>query len=160
MAERERLICAASDLAEQGRGVRFELESLGQPLAAFVVRFDGQPRAFLNQCGHVPVEVGPVSTNSTSALPRESDGCKARCAGKGYPLPSGATTQTRFLVATRRGGSIRAHPFVAGRLLCSHSGASRFAGCIPNRPRRRCGISANRPWTGRKANSSTTRGYT
>ena len=121
MAERERLICAASDLAELGKGVRFEMNRSGELQPAFVVRFDGKVQAFLNQCGHMPVEVGPVSTNFTSALPRESDGCKARCAGKGYPLPSGATTQTRFLVATRRGGSIRAHPFVAGRLLCSHS---------------------------------------
>ncbi len=72
-----------------------------------------------------------------SALPRESDGCKARRAGKGLPLPSGATPQTRFLAATRRGGPIRAHPFVAVRLLCPHSGAACFAGCIPNRSRRR-----------------------
>ena len=57
MAERERLICAASDLAEQGRGVRFELTRFGKPQPAFVVRYDGQPRAFLNQCGHMPVEL-------------------------------------------------------------------------------------------------------
>jgi len=57
MAERERLICAASDLAEKGRGVRFDLDRFGKPQPAFVVRFDGQPRAFLNQCGHVPVEL-------------------------------------------------------------------------------------------------------
>jgi nitrite reductase/ring-hydroxylating ferredoxin subunit len=57
MAERERLICAASDLAEQGKGVRFELERHGQPQAAFVIRFDNLPRAFLNRCGHVPVEL-------------------------------------------------------------------------------------------------------
>ena len=57
MARRERLICAADELAEQGRGVRFALARLGKPQPAFVVRFDGRPRAFLNQCGHVPVEL-------------------------------------------------------------------------------------------------------
>jgi hypothetical protein len=48
---------------------------------------------------------GPVNTNVTPALTRESDGCKARRAGKGHPLPSGATPQTRFLTATRRDGA-------------------------------------------------------
>lgn len=57
MAQRERLICAAGELAEQGKGVRFALSRADKPQAAFVVRFDGQPRAFLNQCGHVPVEL-------------------------------------------------------------------------------------------------------
>jgi nitrite reductase/ring-hydroxylating ferredoxin subunit len=56
MAARERLICAASELAEQGRGVRFEVEPRAAP-PAFVVRFVAEPRAFLNQCGHVPVEL-------------------------------------------------------------------------------------------------------
>lgn len=57
MAERERLICAADELVELGKGVRFEMERYGQPQPAFVVRFQGQPRGFLNQCGHVPVEL-------------------------------------------------------------------------------------------------------
>lgn len=57
MARRERLICSADDLVEQGRGVRFELDHAGRPQAAFVVRFQGRPHAFLNQCGHVPVEL-------------------------------------------------------------------------------------------------------
>ena len=57
MAERERLICASCDISEQGRGVRFELIRADKPQPAFVVRFDGRPRAFLNQCGHVPVEL-------------------------------------------------------------------------------------------------------
>jgi hypothetical protein len=60
--------------------------------------------------------LGRVNVNFASALPRESDGCKARYVGKSHPLPSGATPQTRFLAATRRDGPIRAHPFVANRL--------------------------------------------
>lgn len=57
MAGSERLICGAHELLELGRGVRFEVERFGKPQAAFVVRYDGRPRAFLNQCGHVPVEL-------------------------------------------------------------------------------------------------------
>jgi nitrite reductase/ring-hydroxylating ferredoxin subunit len=57
VARRERVICASADLAEQGRGVRFELEWRGATRPAFVVRFKGAPHAFLNQCGHVPVEL-------------------------------------------------------------------------------------------------------
>ena len=57
MADGERLICSGETLAEGGRGVRFELTRFGKVQPAFVVRYDGQPRAFLNQCGHVPVEL-------------------------------------------------------------------------------------------------------
>lgn len=102
MARRERLICAASDLAEQGRGVRFKLESQGQSLAAFVVRFDGQPRGFLNQCGHVPVELDwqegeffddsrlylICSTHGALYHPASGACVGGRCAGRGLiPLP-------------------------------------------------------------------------
>jgi nitrite reductase/ring-hydroxylating ferredoxin subunit len=57
VAGRERLICAATELLEQGRGVRFEVERHGEREPAFAVRFEGRPRAFLNRCGHVPVEL-------------------------------------------------------------------------------------------------------
>lgn len=43
------------------------------------------------------------------------------------------------------GGPSRAHPVVASRLLCRHSGPSRFVACIPNRPRRRSAINLSRP---------------
>ncbi|OGU21290.1 MAG: (2Fe-2S)-binding protein [Hydrogenophilales bacterium RIFOXYD1_FULL_62_11] len=102
MAERERLICAASDLAEQGKGVRFELERHGQPQPAFVIRFDTLPRAFLNQCGHVPVELdwqeGEFFDDSRHYLICATHGALyhpatgacvgGRCAGRGLiPLP-------------------------------------------------------------------------
>ncbi len=97
MAGRERLICASGDLAEQGRGVRFELVRCGKREAAFVVRFDGFPRAFLNQCGHVPIELdwqeGEFFDNSRlylicathGALYHPSSGhcVGGRCAGRG-----------------------------------------------------------------------------
>ena len=57
MADNQRLICAAADLQERGRGVRFDLPEMGERVTGFVVRFDGQPRAFVNRCAHVPVEL-------------------------------------------------------------------------------------------------------
>jgi nitrite reductase/ring-hydroxylating ferredoxin subunit len=57
MAENSRLICASSDLEEAGPGVRFEVHRGGQTLPAFVVRWRGEAHAYLNRCGHVPVEL-------------------------------------------------------------------------------------------------------
>ena len=57
MAERERLICASTALAECGTGVRFVVPRDGDALPAFVVRFDGVARAYVNQCAHVGVEL-------------------------------------------------------------------------------------------------------
>ena len=57
MAAAARLICAASDLAEAGKGVRFEITVQGRPAPAFAVRWQGRVHAFLNRCGHVPVEL-------------------------------------------------------------------------------------------------------
>lgn len=57
MAARQRLICASDALVEGGDGVRFELATPSGPAAAFVVRYGGQPRAFLNRCAHVAVEL-------------------------------------------------------------------------------------------------------
>ena len=102
MAERERLICATSDLPEQGKGVRFVLNRWGQPHPAFVGRFDGQPRAFLNQCGHVPVELDwqegeffddsrlylICATHGALYHPASGQCVGGRCAGRGLiPVP-------------------------------------------------------------------------
>jgi nitrite reductase/ring-hydroxylating ferredoxin subunit len=57
MATGERLICATGAVLEQGSGVRFEVDYCGQKQAAFVVRYGGAPRAYLNQCAHVAVEL-------------------------------------------------------------------------------------------------------
>jgi nitrite reductase/ring-hydroxylating ferredoxin subunit len=97
MAEYERLICAASDLTEQGRGVRFELSRYGKAQPAFVVRFEGRPHAFLNQCGHVPVELDwqegeffddsrlylICSTHGALYHPASGQCVGGRCAGRG-----------------------------------------------------------------------------
>jgi len=57
MAETERLICPSEALAEGADGVRFEVEHHGNREPAFAIRWQGQARAFLNRCGHVPVEL-------------------------------------------------------------------------------------------------------
>lgn len=50
-------VCRGEALLEQGDGVRFELDHPQGRLPAFVLRIDGQPRAWLNRCAHVPVEL-------------------------------------------------------------------------------------------------------
>lgn len=50
-------LCEAAGLAERGDGVRFEIDRAGGSVPAFVLRIDGEPKAWLNQCAHVPVEL-------------------------------------------------------------------------------------------------------
>ncbi|HEX6733837.1 MAG TPA: Rieske 2Fe-2S domain-containing protein [Azonexus sp.] len=57
MAEDLRLICPAAEVAEAGRGVRFTVSAHGRECPAFVVRFRGIARGYLNECGHVPAEL-------------------------------------------------------------------------------------------------------
>jgi nitrite reductase/ring-hydroxylating ferredoxin subunit len=57
VATGERLICASGDLADGGRGVRFEVEYHGRLAPAFAVRYRGQVYAYLNRCAHVPTEL-------------------------------------------------------------------------------------------------------
>ena len=102
MARRERLICASDALEEKGRGVRFELERHGTKRSAFVVRFDGTPHGFLNQCGHVPVELDwqegeffddsrlylICATHGALYHPGSGACVGGRCAGRGLiPVP-------------------------------------------------------------------------
>ena len=57
MAAGERLICASADLADSGKGVRFDVEYFGERAPAFVLRFEGRVHAYLNRCGHMPMEL-------------------------------------------------------------------------------------------------------
>lgn len=50
-------ICASTQVEEGGTGFRFELDWHGAPTAAFVIRHRGHAHAYLNRCGHVPVEL-------------------------------------------------------------------------------------------------------
>jgi len=53
----ERLICASADLVDGGRGVRFEIDNLATKEPAFAVRYNGRVYGYINQCGHVPIEL-------------------------------------------------------------------------------------------------------
>jgi nitrite reductase/ring-hydroxylating ferredoxin subunit len=63
MAERERLmsdeilICAAADVPEGGRGVRFPVNAGADEATGFVVRYGGKAFGYLNRCAHIPVEL-------------------------------------------------------------------------------------------------------
>ena len=57
MAQAERLICASGELADSGRGVRFQVEYFGETAPAFAVRKDGRVHAYLNRCAHVAMEL-------------------------------------------------------------------------------------------------------
>ncbi len=57
MAQVERVVCASAALEEGGQGVRFEVMLGGKSTPAFVVRYGGLPRAFINQCAHLPREL-------------------------------------------------------------------------------------------------------
>jgi nitrite reductase/ring-hydroxylating ferredoxin subunit len=102
MARRERMICGSAELGEQGRGVRFQVARDGKHEPAFVVRFEGLPRAFLNRCGHVPVELDwqegeffddsrlylICATHGALYHPASGECVGGRCAGRGLiPLP-------------------------------------------------------------------------
>ncbi len=57
MADQARVICASGDLADAGKGVRFEVPVGRQLAAAFVVRHEGTVHAYLNRCAHVALEL-------------------------------------------------------------------------------------------------------
>ncbi len=97
-----RIICASGVLQEGGKGVRFEVDWHGRPVPAFAIRFRGEPRAFLNQCGHVPVELDwqegeffdgdgvylICATHGALYSPKDGRCVSGRCGGKGLtPLP-------------------------------------------------------------------------
>lgn len=50
-------VCTSDALTEGGHGVRFPVQAFGAVATAFVVRHHGQPRAYLNRCAHVPIEL-------------------------------------------------------------------------------------------------------
>ena len=57
MADEQRLICASAALENSGKAVRFEVEYFGAKTPAFVVRFEQGVHAYLNRCGHMPMEL-------------------------------------------------------------------------------------------------------
>ncbi len=53
----ERLICTSAELVDGGRGARFEVAWQGRREPAFAVHHQGRPYAYLNRCGHLPLEL-------------------------------------------------------------------------------------------------------
>ena len=50
-------ICDSESLDEGGKGIRFPVTVDGDDLTAFVVRYGQEPRAYLNRCAHLPMEL-------------------------------------------------------------------------------------------------------
>ena len=57
MAREPRLICASGDLADGGRGVRFDWPPAGGDGKGFAVRHAGTVRAYVNRCPHQGTEL-------------------------------------------------------------------------------------------------------
>ncbi len=53
-------LCASEALADSGVAVPFDVVYLGEGCRAFAVRFQGQVQAYVNRCGHVPMEMDYV----------------------------------------------------------------------------------------------------
>jgi nitrite reductase/ring-hydroxylating ferredoxin subunit len=51
------VICSGAVLENGGTGVRFEVRRQGKALPAFVVRFHGVVRAYVNECKHQSTEL-------------------------------------------------------------------------------------------------------
>jgi nitrite reductase/ring-hydroxylating ferredoxin subunit len=50
-------LCNAAELVDGGLAIPFDVVYAGQTCRAFAVRFEGQPRAYLNRCSHVAMEL-------------------------------------------------------------------------------------------------------
>jgi nitrite reductase/ring-hydroxylating ferredoxin subunit len=50
-------LCDATDLAEGGLAVAFDVVYAGQSCRAFAIRFEGVAHAYLNRCSHLPMEM-------------------------------------------------------------------------------------------------------
>lgn len=110
----EQFICRSEELVDGGKGIRFKVSQRGtapQPLAtiaaaatttrveadAFLVRFRGKPYAYLNRCGHIPIELDwqageffdfsgqhlICATHGALYGPESGRCLSGRCAGKG-----------------------------------------------------------------------------
>jgi nitrite reductase/ring-hydroxylating ferredoxin subunit len=50
-------LCAAAAIEERGRAWVWDVLEYGRPARAFALRFDGELRAYMNRCVHVPAEM-------------------------------------------------------------------------------------------------------
>lgn len=71
-------VCASAELVDGGDGVRFDVDFQNEICNAFVVRFDGQVKGFLNRCPHVDAELDWMPGKFF-----DSEGCWLVCASHG-----------------------------------------------------------------------------
>jgi nitrite reductase/ring-hydroxylating ferredoxin subunit len=57
VARGERLICAAGELPDGGKGVRFRLRPGDEYEDAFAIRWCGKPFAYVNRCPHAGTQL-------------------------------------------------------------------------------------------------------
>lgn len=50
-------LCAGAALEEKGRAWVWDVLQYGRPARAFALRFEGEVRAYMNRCVHVPTEM-------------------------------------------------------------------------------------------------------
>ncbi|MFZ3220295.1 MAG: Rieske 2Fe-2S domain-containing protein [Rhodoferax sp.] len=50
-------LCNSSDLVDRGAAVPFDVVYGGRTARGFAIRYQGQVYAYLNQCGHIPMEM-------------------------------------------------------------------------------------------------------
>ena len=108
MAGDERLICASEALLDSGKAVRFEVDYFGERAPAFVVRFLGRARGYLNRCGHLPMELdwreGEVFDSGGRSLICSTHGASyAPDSGKCLGGPCGGAPLVPLQVAERDG---------------------------------------------------------
>jgi nitrite reductase/ring-hydroxylating ferredoxin subunit len=51
------LLCHSHEISDSGKAVSFDVQHAGQTCLAFVIRYQGQVRAYLNRCTHVAMEM-------------------------------------------------------------------------------------------------------
>ncbi|UGQ45249.1 Rieske (2Fe-2S) protein [Massilia endophytica] len=108
------LICAAADVVDGGKGIRFPVLAGGDAETGFVVRHGGRAYAYLNRCAHVPVELDWMQGEFF-----ESSGLYIMCATHGaiYMPESGHCVggpcrggRLRPIAISERDGQIYWHP--------------------------------------------------
>lgn len=110
-------ICASADLEDGGTGVRFSVLREGEDIPAFAVRHQGRVYAWLNRCGHLPVELDwqpgeffdssglylICATHGAIYAPDSGKCLGGRCSGKGL-VAVRVHEQGGWVVADEEGG--------------------------------------------------------
>ncbi|NJD36210.1 MAG: Rieske 2Fe-2S domain-containing protein [Betaproteobacteria bacterium] len=114
---KQRRIFASGELTEGGPGQRFTITRRGIDEAAFAVRFRGEVHAYLNRCGHVPVELDwqqgeffdssglylICATHGALYAPESGRCLGGRCNGKGLVKVS-VTENDGWVILIEEGG--------------------------------------------------------